>query len=208
MITLYTYNTINGQVAELVLHCLEQPHQIKTVDLMKGEQRSAEFLKMNPSGRIPVLVDPAERDGRDKPLVVSQTGAIVTYLGRQYGDAWYPQNESSRSQVDEWIWFQLTDISTNLFNNFYLKSLIEVPQPEAANVLRDRALDFYQVFDQALKVRAYLTGSDMTLADLVSFPVVHASAKYGLTDRYAGLKRWYRDMQADLKIRSWLDRLR
>ena len=205
MIELHTYSTINGQVAELVLHCLQAEHRIIHVDLMKGAQRTAEFLKLNPSGRIPVLVDHGITPERGEPLVVSQTGAIVSYLGRQYGGDWYPVDEVIRSQIDEWIWFQLTDISTNLFNNFYLKSLISEPQPKAADELRNRALGFYQVFDQNLKQQAYLTGEQITLADLVVFPVVRACGKYGILDTHPDLYRWFDAVAGHQLVAEWLD---
>ena len=205
MIELHTYSTINGQVAELVLHCLEVEHRMIHVDLMKGAQRTPGFLKLNPSGRIPVLVDHAVTNGQGEPLVVSQTGAIVTYLGRQYGGDWYPDEEPMRSQVDEWIWFQLTDISTNLFNNFYLKSLISEPQPQAADELRDRALGFYQVFDQSLRHQPYLTGEQISLADLVAFPVVRACTRYGILDVHPDLYRWFDAVAGHQLVSVWLD---
>jgi GST-like protein len=107
--------------------------------------------------------------------------------------------------VDQWIWFQLTDISTNLFNNFYLKSLISEPQPKAADELRDRALGFYRVFDHTLEQQSFLAGEQITLADLVAFPVVRACAKYGVLDAHPDLCRWFDAVAVHPQVSVWLD---
>jgi GST-like protein len=57
MITLYTANTFNGQRVSIMLEEVGLAYSAHRVDLAKGEQRQADFLKLNASGRIPVLVD-------------------------------------------------------------------------------------------------------------------------------------------------------
>ena len=57
MINLYTANTFNGQRVSIMLEETGLPYTAHRVDLAKGEQRQAEFLKLNASGRIPVLVN-------------------------------------------------------------------------------------------------------------------------------------------------------
>lgn len=57
MLELYTAATFNGQRVSIMLEETGLDYTAHRVDLMKGEQRQPEFLKLNPSGRIPVLID-------------------------------------------------------------------------------------------------------------------------------------------------------
>ena len=57
MIDLYTYATINGQNIVIALEEMQLEYNLHKVNLMKGEQQKPEFLKLNPSGRIPIIVD-------------------------------------------------------------------------------------------------------------------------------------------------------
>ena len=78
MLDLYTANTFNGQRATIMLEETGLDYRAHHLALMKGDQRQPEFLKLNPSGRIPVLI---ERDYCDSiPFVLTQSVAIVQYL--------------------------------------------------------------------------------------------------------------------------------
>ena len=75
MIDLYTAATPNGWKASVALEEMGLDYTAHSVNLMKGEQKTPEFLAMNPNGRIPVIVDRAEDDH-----VVFESGAIMIYL--------------------------------------------------------------------------------------------------------------------------------
>ncbi|WP_223788445.1 glutathione S-transferase family protein [Marinicella meishanensis] len=197
MLDFYTYATVNGQAVAIALAATRLPHQRHWVDLRHGEQRQPDFLAINPSGRIPVIVDQAH----EPPLVVHQTGAILAYLAQKAGQ-FGGQNEREAAQVQAWLWFQLTDVSINFFNNFYLKSLTQPPQPAAANVLKQRAMGFYQEFDAQLQKQVYLVGEQMTIADMAAYPVVHAMADLLLDETKPHLSRWYAQMQAKEAVQS------
>ncbi|MBM3394104.1 MAG: glutathione S-transferase, partial [Betaproteobacteria bacterium] len=83
MIDLYLAGTGNGLRASVALEEAGLPYRAHKVDLAKGEQRSVDFLKMNPAGLIPVIVDSEGPGG--KPLTLSQSGAIVLYVAEKSG---------------------------------------------------------------------------------------------------------------------------
>lgn len=60
MIGLYTYKTFNGQQVSIALEEMRLEYFVHKIDLMKKEHRSADYLKINPSGRIPTIVDHRE----------------------------------------------------------------------------------------------------------------------------------------------------
>jgi glutathione S-transferase len=80
MIDLYTAPTPNGWKASVALEELGLPYTVHAIDLAQGEQKSAAFLRLNPNGRIPVIVDRAHGD-----FAVFESGAILVYLAEQTG---------------------------------------------------------------------------------------------------------------------------
>ncbi len=195
MIDFYTYGTVNGKAVAIALEAMGVEYQTHVIDLSKFKQRSNEFLAINPSGRIPVIVDHAY----DQPLVVTQTGAIMTYLAEQTG-LYLGNNSQQKAQIMSWLWFQLTDINTNFFNNFYLKSLVEPKQPAAGDLLKNRAMSFYQEFNQQLADQPFLVGSDMSVADMAAYPVVVALKDQLLNEQHPHLNRWFHDMSKNTAV--------
>ncbi len=195
MIDFYTYGTVNGKAVAIALEAMGVEYQTHVIDLSKFQQRGEEFLKINPSGRIPVIVDHAYQ----KPLVVTQTGAILVYLAEQTG-LFMGNNAQQKAQIMSWLWFQITDITTNFFNNFYLKSLVDPKQPAAGDMLKKRAQGFYQEFNQQLAEHPFLTGNDMSIADMAAYPVVSALKDQLLNSQHAHLNRWYQDMSQNTAV--------
>ena len=93
MIDLYTAATPNGRKVSVMLEEIGLDYAVHVVDLGAGEQKTPEFLAMNPNGRIPVIRD---RDNGD--FVVFESGAILIYLAEKTGQL-LPQEEKARSRV-------------------------------------------------------------------------------------------------------------
>ena len=74
MIELYTSPTPNGYKTSVALEELEIPYNVHAIDLQKGDQKTPEFLKLNPNGRIPVIVD------TEVDLTIIESGAQLIYL--------------------------------------------------------------------------------------------------------------------------------
>ena len=104
MIDLYTSATPNGSKITIALDELGLPYTLHNVDLSAGEQRSKEFLTLNPNGRIPVIVDREENN-----FVVFESGAILLYLAEKTGKL-MPKDPQGRSLVVQWLMFQMGGI--------------------------------------------------------------------------------------------------
>ncbi len=190
MIDFYTYPTINGQAVAIALEMMEIDYQVHWVDLIKGEHREPWFIAINPSGRIPVIVD-QDNDH----LVISQTGAILIYLAERTGRL-LPTDANNKAKTIEWLMFQLTDISTNYFNNFYLKSLVKPKQEIAGNFMKNRAINFYKEFDQQLATNQFICGHEVSITDAAAFPVVDGLKNIIINGAHPHLSRWYSQMAA------------
>lgn len=97
MIELYTAPTPNGWKASITLEELGLTYKVHPVNIMAGEQKTIEYLKINPNGRIPAIVD----DG----FAVFESGAIMMYLAEKTGQL-LPADVQGRSQVLQWLMFQ------------------------------------------------------------------------------------------------------
>ncbi|MGR9074130.1 MAG: glutathione S-transferase family protein [Gammaproteobacteria bacterium] len=189
MIELYTYNTFNGQRASIMLEETGLPYTAHRIDLSAGEQHRPKFLELNPSGRIPVLVDYGDES---RPFVLTQSVAIVQYLAEKTG-LLLPQPVKERARLYEWMQFHAIDIGGSLFNAFYLQQICSTQYPEAAEELRDRAHQHYRHFDRRLAEHEYLAGDVYTIADIIALPA--ALAQETKLAEYEHLTRWLRQQK-------------
>src|SRR5262245_64106551 len=87
-----------------MLEEVELPYRVHPVRLDKLEQKQDSFLRINPNGRIPAIVD---RDADD--FAVFESGAIMIYLAEQAGKL-LPTDRKGRSLVIQWLMFQMGGI--------------------------------------------------------------------------------------------------
>jgi glutathione S-transferase len=189
MINLYTASTFNGQRVSIMLEETGLPYSVHEIDLAKGDQRQPEFLKLNPSGRIPVLVD--HDNAEAEPLVLTQSTAILQYLAEKTGKL-LPDSLLARAKVYEWMHFHAVDIGSTVFSAFYLQRLSSPKQIEAAEQLRNRVHELYRYFDEQLAEHEFLAGS-YSIADITALPVV-ISQEQKLVE-YPNLTRWVQQLK-------------
>jgi len=92
-IQLYSLPTPNGVKASIMLEETGLPYEWHLVDFAKDDQKTPEFLSLNPNGKIPAMIDPDGPGG--KPLPLFESGAILLYLGREDGQV--PAGRSGRA---------------------------------------------------------------------------------------------------------------
>lgn len=193
MIDLYTFNTSNGQRASIGLEEAGLPYRAHKIDLAKGEQKNPEFLKINPAGRIPALVDSDGPDG--KPLMLAQSGAILLYAADKSGRL-MPQDKARRATALQWLAAVLSDIGPTSGMIFLLGNRAPEKSPANAAWLQQRLLDFLRQCDERLKGRDYLA-DELSVADLALYPIVDLRMDLiGQAGGMADLKRWAATMAA------------
>ncbi len=190
MIDLYSAATPNGWKVSIALEEMALSYQLIQLDLQAGEQKQADYLRINPNGRIPAIVD----RGNDN-FAVFESGAILTYLAEKTG-LLYPQHPRQRSQALQWLMFQVAGIGPmqgqlNVFRNYFPQQL-----PAAIARYHKETRRLYQVLETRLQRVPYLAG-DYSIADTATFPWVRAHAWAGVDiDDLPALQRWLTAIEA------------
>ena len=194
MIELYTFGTGNGLRASIALAEAGLEHRIHLVDIHQGESRTPEFLRLNPAGSIPVLVDSSGPGG--EPITLAQSGAIILYVAEKCG-RFLPKDAALRAQTLQWFMMAASDVSGS--HTALFLAMNRLPEKHAANTefWEKRLLDYVRVFDGRLEGRDYLMGPEMTVADIALFPP--ASLRMPLIEKAGGCAnflRWFKTMSA------------
>lgn len=184
MIELYTAATPNGWKASIMLEELGLPYHVHPIDLMKGEQKRPEFLKINPNGRIPAIVDTDEKD-----LAVFESGAILIYLAEKTSRllAW---DTATRARTLSWLMFQMGGIGpmmgqANVFYRYLPEKI-----PVAIERYHGEVLRLFGVLDVHLADHEYLA-VDYSIADVANWTWTRTYLWSGLTiERFPHLQRW------------------
>ena len=157
---LYYFPSPNPQKVRFALNELGIECETVPVDLLKREQKSPEFLALNPWGRVPVLVD--------GDLTLWESHAILAYLGEKTGQLW-PTTPAGSADALRWLFFLASAISppaTELvFNRIAVKLSGGVPD-ESAIARGDKALpEPMRVLDRHLATHKWMLGPNFSLAD-------------------------------------------
>ena len=189
MIELYTAATPNGWKATIALEELGIDYEVHPIDLAAGEQRQESFLRLNPNGRIPVIVD---RDGAAR-RVVFESGAILMYLAEKTGRL-MPADIDGRFEVIQWLMFQMGGIGPMQGQATAFERYISDDVPIARTRYKNETRRLYEVLDRRLNGREFLCG-DYSIADIASFAWVKTH-------------RWARIPVDGLdNLLTWIDRI-
>ena len=172
-------NSGNCLKVKWVCDHLALPYTWIAIDTLKGETRTAEFLRLNGAGQVPTIeLD----DGR----TLAQSNAIIRYLGR--GSGLIPTDAFAQGKMDEWLfWEQYSHepyVAVCRFQMFYLKKSASDLDPERGYAALAR-------MDQQLVATPFLVGDAVTLADVSLLAYTRVAHEGGFDlDGYPALRRW------------------
>ena len=184
MIELFTSATPNGWKASITLEELGLEYSVRHIQMDKLEQKESWYLKINPNGRIPAIVD---HDNDD--FAVFESGALMIYLAEKAGKL-LPSDEKGRSRVIQWLMFQMGGLGpmmgqANVFFRYAPERIpyaIERYQREVRRLL--------EVLDGQLGSTEYLAG-EYSIADIASWSWVRGHKWSGVEiDGLDHLQRW------------------
>jgi GST-like protein len=184
MIELFTAATPNGWKASITLEELGLPYKVRRIDFEKREQKEPWYLKINPNGRIPAIVD----HGNDG-FAVFESGALMIYLAEKAGKL-LPADVKGRSLVIQWLMFQMGGVGPMMgqANVFYRYAPERIPY--AIERYQREVRRLFEVLDARLKDNEFLAGG-YSLADIANFSWVRGYKWSGVTlDGLDHLSRW------------------
>jgi GST-like protein len=162
---LYSLPTPNGVKVSIMLEEIALPYEVHLIDFNKDDQKTPEFLSLNPNGKIPAIIDPDGPGG--KPLGLFESGAILQYLAEKTGKL-LPADAARRYQTIQWLHFQMGGIGPmfgqlGFFNKFAGKE-IEDKRPLQRYVAEAKRL--LGVMEVRLDGRQWIMDDDYTIADI------------------------------------------
>jgi len=169
VIQLYSLPTPNGVKVSIALEETGLPYEPHLVRFDANDQKSDEFLSLNPNGKIPAILDPDGPGG--KPLALFESGAILLYLADKSGKL-ISQEPAVRYQTLQWLMFQMAAIGpmfgqVGFFHKFAGKDY-EDKRPLERYVAESKRL--LLVLDERLADRAWIMGDEYSIVDIATFP--------------------------------------
>jgi GST-like protein len=170
-IQLYSLPTPNGVKVSVILEETGLAYEAHRVSFETDDQKSPEFLSLNPYGKIPAIIDPNGPGG--KPLPLFESGAILIYLADKT-QKFLPQELGGRYETIQWLMFQMGGVGPifgqlGFFNKFAGKDY-EDKRPRDRYVAESKRL--LAVLDGRLAERTWIMGDVYTIADMAIFPWV------------------------------------
>ncbi len=166
------------------------PLEFQFIDLTKGQQRTPDYLALNPTGRTPTLVD--------GDFVLWESTAIMQYIADRKPNTLWPNDARARADIMRWQSWQLQhwgkEACEPLIFQRLIKKLFNLGPPDAAVV--DKGTECFhreaRVLDAHLAKQPYLVGKDLTLADVsVAAWLFYAREAELPVSPYARIQDWF-----------------
>ena len=184
MIDFYTWTTPNGRKVSIALEEMGLAYETHAIDIGKGEQHEAEFLKIAPNNKIPAIHD------RETGLNLMESGAILIYLAEKSGQ-FLPTSEPERTRVIEWLMWQMGGFGPMLGQAHAHLKFNPGKAPFTEERLRGEVDRLYGVLDTQLGKEGFVAG-EYSIADMAIWPWVSRYEWHEADiEAYPQVKRWY-----------------
>ena len=188
-IDVYTWPTPNGHKVHIMLEECRLPYVAHAVDIGKGEQFEADFLKISPNNKIPAITDPNGPGG--KPISLFESGAILVYLAGKTGK-FMPSTDRAKFDVLQWLMFQMGGVGPMLGQAHHFRLYAPEKLPYAVERYTNEAKRIYGVIDKQLSKNRFIAGRTYSIADIAIFPWLRSWENQGVTlTDYPHLKAWF-----------------
>ena len=187
MIELFYASTPNGRKISIMLEETKIKYKITPINLNKDEQLKPEFLKINPYGKIPAIID------HEKNLVLIESGAILIYLAKKSNQFLPEKNEI---KIFEWLMFQISNVGPTLGQLHHYSHFNPGKSLYSEERFFKGALKVYAALNNQLRKNNYIAGKEYSIADIALFPWIarhdwHMPNRIDLRNSYEFLVNWY-----------------
>src|SRR5262245_24394157 len=178
----------NSYKVRLLLAQLGIPCEIVEINILRGESRSPEFLKINPNGRTPVL--------DDNGFVLADSNAILAYLAR--GTRFLPDDRKNFGLILQWMFYEQYSHEPYIATSrFWLQHKPDTPERSAVLAARrDGGWAALKIMEEHLAKTDFFVG-DYTIADIALFAYTHVSHEGGFPlDDFPTIRHWIKRVKA------------
>lgn len=158
-----------------VMWCLEEldlNYDMVDLNLFGGEQRNESYLKLNPAGKVPTLIDHTTHDALGQPLVLTESVAILNYLAEKHADhpqPLLPKTLAEKAYYHQWMSFGATELEPPAW--VYAKQTFIYPEPRRITAIKPTCAFELQRAVKHLALgledgRAFVLGDHVSAADI------------------------------------------
>ena len=192
MITLFgDLESGNVHKVQMILRRIGSPFRRVDVAQSRGEPRRPEFLRLNPIGKVPVVL-------LENGDVLSESGAILYYFGKDT-ELW-PNDTRAQAEVLRWMFFEQYSHEPTLAVIRYLKRFVDDPQHYGDQVrqLEPKARHALDVMEQQLTANQWIAATRCTLADYALYPYTRLADESGFNlSEFPSVERWLARIEAE-----------
>ncbi len=167
MITLYGMGSPNVVKVYIALEELGLPYTVAPVDVFTGKQFDADFIKLNPNAKVPVITDSDGPGG--KPLTLFESGAILLYLAEKTGKL-LPADTAAKYEAIQWMMVQMTGVGPMFGQHVHFMRFAPAGNDYSKSRYATQVHRVFEVIDQRLAASPYLGGAEYGLADVATYP--------------------------------------
>jgi GSH-dependent disulfide-bond oxidoreductase len=167
MIKLYGMGSPNVVKAYIALEEAGLAYEVQPVDVFTGKQFDAEFLKLNPNAKVPVIVDPDGPNG--KPYTCFESGAILLYIAEKTGKL-LPRDMAAKYDAIQWLMTQMSTVGPMFGQMVHFVRFAPAGNDYSKSRYQTQAIRVTEVIDQRLAAVPFLAGSEYSVADIATFP--------------------------------------
>jgi GST-like protein len=172
----------------LMLEELGLPYRLNWIDIIEGDQFKPPFLRLNPNGKVPVIVDPDGPSGTAQ--TVFESGAILIYLAEKTGQ-FLPAAGPGRYEVLQWLMIQLTGIGPAFGQHVHFTRYKTEGEEYARSRHSTEARRLVALVEERLGAAAYLGGDAYSIADIATYPWLRLVEPLGIVEAAPpGIARW------------------
>lgn len=186
MIDFYSWSTPNGQRVAIALEESGLQYTARPLALPKREQKSPDFLKINPCGKIPAIVD------HENGVSLFESGVILSYIADKSGKL-LPKSAPERWQAQQWLFWSSAGLSPAVGMLVQLSRNLP-DQTAAISKVKDELREMFHVLDQCLAGKEFILG-EYSIADIGAFPFYSRMATFGV------------DVSASTNVKAWAERI-
>ena len=201
MLDVYAFATPNSVKVTIALEELDLPYTLHGVNVRKGEQKTPEFLALNPNGKVPVLVE------TEQAYSLTESAAILVFLAEKTGRLLPAQGEA-RAHVFEQLFFHASGLSPAFGQSGFFQRFAATPEPIALERFSTEANRTLHVLDTVLEKNRFVAGDEFTIADIAHFGWLWRRGFPSITlDDTPHVARWYADIESRPAVQRGIARI-